>query len=199
LADDFKSRFGLALDEEVLNDSHQVVIVAESLDESSERIVKYLSERGISINVLCFQIFAHDAGQLLSRAWLVDPAQSQINAAQPDRAREPWNGEFYGSFGHDKDRNWEDARELGFISAGGGAWYSRTLELLAPGDRVWEKVRKRSRALRVLRPRRMARNSSPRTGRQRSRPLRQPELNLQTHDAEMALDCGAPEAAFSEG
>lgn len=140
LAEDFKSRFNLPLDEEVLNDSHQIVIVAESLDDSSERIVKYLSERGISINVLCFQVFGHEGGQLLSRTWLVDPTEAQINAAQPDRAREPWNGEFYGSFGHDKHCHWEDARELGFISAGGGAWYSRTLEFVGPGDRVWVKV-----------------------------------------------------------
>ena len=28
----------------------------------------------------------------------------------------------------------------GFICAGGGAWYSGTLNLLSPGDRVWVKV-----------------------------------------------------------
>lgn len=140
LAEDFRARFGNALDEEMLNQSHQIVIVAESLDESSERIVKYLNDRGISINVLCFQVFAHERDQLLSRSWLLDPVQSQINAAQPDRAREPWNGEFYCSFGHDRDRNWEDARELGFVSGGGGSWYSKTLQLLNPGDRLWVKV-----------------------------------------------------------
>jgi hypothetical protein len=140
LADDFCARFGVALDEETLNQNHQIVIVAGSLDESTERIVNYLSARGISINVLCFQVFAHEGGQLLGRTWLIDPVRSQINAAEPDRAREPWNGEFYSSFGHDQERNWEDARELGFISGGGGTWYSRTLQLLGPGDRVWVKV-----------------------------------------------------------
>lgn len=90
--------------------------------------------------MLCFQVFAHEREQLLSRAWLLDPVQSQINAAQAERAREPWNGEFYCSFGHDSERNWEDAREIGFISAGGGTWYSRTLQLLGPGDRVWVNV-----------------------------------------------------------
>jgi Endonuclease NucS len=140
LAEDFRTRFGSTLDEEALNQSHQIVIVAESLDESSERIVGYLSARGIGINVLCFQIFKHGSEQLLSRSWLLDPVQSQVNAAQQERVQEPWNGEFYCSFGHDEDRNWADARSLGFVSAGGGAWYSRTLQLLKPGDRIWVKV-----------------------------------------------------------
>lgn len=41
LAADFQTRFGQALDEETLNESHQIVIVAASLDDSSERIVGY--------------------------------------------------------------------------------------------------------------------------------------------------------------
>ena len=37
-------------------------------------------------------------------------------------------------------RSWDDARRYSFISAGGGRWYSQTLKLLSPGDRVWVKV-----------------------------------------------------------
>ena len=39
LAADFHARFGQPLDEDTLNDSHQIVIVATHLDEGSERIV----------------------------------------------------------------------------------------------------------------------------------------------------------------
>lgn len=140
LADDFRSRFGQPLDEETLNENHQIVIVAASLDDSTERIVSYLSARNISINVLCFQIFTHGSDQLLSRAWLLDPIRAQVNAATPEGPSEPWNGEFYSSFGHGIERSWEDAAQYGFISAGGGAWFTRTLQLLSPGDRVWVKV-----------------------------------------------------------
>jgi hypothetical protein len=52
LAADFHQRFGQELDEESLNQSHQIIIVAASLDNSTERIVAYLSERDIPINVL---------------------------------------------------------------------------------------------------------------------------------------------------
>ena len=57
--------------------------------------------------------------------------------------RLPWNGEYYVSFGHSEDgRHWEDARKYGFISAGGGEWYSRTLNLLEPGGRIWVNIPK---------------------------------------------------------
>ncbi len=141
LAADFRQRFGQDLDEESLNQSHQIIIVAASLDDSTERIVAYLSERDLPINVLFFQVFTHDTEQLLSRAWLLDPVQTQVSAAAtPVGPSEPWNGEFYASFGEGESRSWADAIQYGFICGGGGAWYSRTLHLLSPGDRVWVKV-----------------------------------------------------------
>ncbi|MDD5319583.1 MAG: endonuclease NucS [Methylococcales bacterium] len=141
LSNDFHNRFGQALDEDGLNQSHKIIIVAASLDDSTERIVAYLSERNIPINVLCFQVFTNGTEQLLSRAWLLDPVGTQVSAAAtPDDQNEPWNGEFYCSYGHCEIRSWADAIGFGFICGGGGAWYSRTLSLLNPGDRVWVKV-----------------------------------------------------------
>ena len=142
LASDFKERFGQPLDEETLNENHQIIIVATSLDASSERIVGYLNRRDIPINVLCFQVFNAGSEQLLSRAWLLDPVEAQVAATSsgPAALKEPWNGEYYVSFGHDQSRSWPDAVKYGFVSAGGGSWYSNTLNLLKPGDRIWVKV-----------------------------------------------------------
>jgi hypothetical protein len=142
LADDFKARFGQPLDEETLNESHQIVVVAAAIDASTTRIVRYLNERDIAINILCFQVFANGDEQLLSRAWLIDPAETQTNATvAPAREKEPWNGEVYASFGHDeKGRLWPEARQYGFLSAGGGTWYTNSLNLLNPGDRIWVKA-----------------------------------------------------------
>jgi len=138
LSDDFQTRFGRALDDDELNASHQLIIVATELDASSERIVQYLSKRDIPINVLCFQVFQAGEQQLLSRSWLLDPVQTQVNAASASQGlSEPWNGEFYCSFGDSDSRSWADAVEFGFISGGGGAWYSKTLQQLSAGDRVW--------------------------------------------------------------
>ena len=57
--------------------------------------------------------------------------------------REPWNGEFDVSFGDSDSRSWDEARRHGFISAGGGSWYSGTLSLLNVNDRVWVRVPQR--------------------------------------------------------
>lgn len=100
-----------------------------------------MSDRDIPVNVLCFQVFTNGGEQLLSRAWLLDPMRAQISAAaSTDDQGEPWNGEFYCSYGHGESRSWTEAVNFGFICGGGGAWYSKTLQLLNPGDRVWVKI-----------------------------------------------------------
>jgi hypothetical protein len=150
LAYDFQVRFGTALDDVEVNENHQIVIVAASLDASSERVVDYLNARDIAINILFFQIFETGNEQLLSRAWLLDPIETQVAASNTPaprrergaqrREREPWNGEFYVSYGHGPTRSWDEAVQFGFICAGGGSWYSGTLHLLQPGDRIWVKA-----------------------------------------------------------
>ncbi len=138
LANDFKERFkDVRLDEEEWNQSHQIVIVAAELDDSTERITKYLSDEGVYVNVLFFQVFEYGGEKLLSRAWLVDPSDNQFDSAGKARdqeERQPWNGEYHVSYGF---RSWEDARRYGFVSGGGGPFYSGTLKMLSPKDRIW--------------------------------------------------------------
>ena len=141
----FKAKFGEDLDEDTLNQSHQIILVAASLDDSTERIITYLNARDIAINVIFFQVFQSGQQQFLSRAWLIDPGETQANATVTSPTRtagknEPWNGEFYVSYG--SGRSWDDARTFGYISGGGGSWYSQTLKLLAPGDRIWVNIPK---------------------------------------------------------
>src|SRR5262249_32975270 len=46
----------------------------------------------------------------------------------------------YVSFGEDGTRNWEDARDYQFVSAGGGPWYIGTLKNLPVGGRVFVNI-----------------------------------------------------------
>jgi hypothetical protein len=59
-------------------------------------------------------------------------------------SKQPWNGQdWYVSFGEESGiRSWEDARRYGFISAGGGRWYSGTLRGLPVGARVFVHIPK---------------------------------------------------------
>lgn len=137
LAEDFKARFHTDLVEDQLNASHQIVIVAVELDDSTERITRYLSDRDVPINVVLFRVFEDANEKLLSRVWLMDPNETQADAVADDGKRQPWNGEYYVSYG---GYSWNDARKYGFICAGDGLWYSNTLKSLCPGDRIWVNI-----------------------------------------------------------
>lgn len=126
---------------ERLNESHRLLIVASELDSSTERIIDYLSANyGVPINGVFFRYFKDGENEYLARTWLIDPNQAESQAslaASTKSSKEPWNGkDFYVSLGEDHRRNWEDCRSYGFVSAGGGRWYSATLGNLFPGARV---------------------------------------------------------------
>ena len=71
----FRARFGIELDEDEVNASHQIVVVAATLDPATERIVGYLADRDVPINVLFFQVYRHGDDLLLGRSWLIDPTE----------------------------------------------------------------------------------------------------------------------------
>lgn len=137
----FKAKFGSLPVEEEVNSSHQMVIVAAELDAGTERIINYLNDKAeVAVNAVFFSVFQDGDNQYLSRSWMIDPVETEEHAVNT-RQKGEWNGEFYASFGAGPDsRNWDDAAEHGFISAGGGRWYSKTLFMLEPGDRVWVNI-----------------------------------------------------------
>lgn len=140
---DFEEEFRKAFElepPEAINVEHQLVIVASALDPASERIVTYAKGFGMPLNVVFFQAFQEDGIQYLTRTWLIDPTDEVLprKASQNKKLQEPWNGaDWYVSFGEDESRNWEDARRYGFVSAGGGPWYTGTLRKLPVGGRVF--------------------------------------------------------------
>jgi len=138
-SDHFNKRFGKRIEEVEVNASHEIVIVSSELDPSTERIVGYLSESNIAINVLFFKVYKINGDIYISRAWFFDPSETSVKVSSAS-SRSPWNNEYYISFGHDENRSWGDAQKYGFIGAGNGSWYTRTLNLLNPGDRVWVNI-----------------------------------------------------------
>lgn len=134
----FSERFGVALPE-TINDDHRLLIVAAELDAASERIVEYVAAFGVPINVAFFQHFTDDGRSYLARSLLVANDEAASATTSKRSTGEPWNGQdWYVSFGEDSaHRSWDDARRYGFVSAGGGTWYSRTIRSLPVGGRVF--------------------------------------------------------------
>ncbi len=138
----FAERFGQSPPEE-LNTAQVLTVVATGVDPATERIVRYLREGFVvPLNVMFFRYFEDDGRSYVARTWLVDTdtATTAITADKKlARSKEPWNGQdWYVSFGEFPDsRRWEDARKYGFVSAGGGEWFSRTLRSLPVGARIF--------------------------------------------------------------
>ena len=137
LNDAFLKKFGTALDEASVNQNVKMVIVAAKMDDGTERIIRFLRETyRVDINILFFRVFQCGNERLISRTWF----EEDFEESTPAKVKKgPWNGEYYASFG-EGSRSWEDARKYGFISAGGGSWYTKTLSLLSPGDRIWVNI-----------------------------------------------------------
>lgn len=131
----FREQFDAPLPEN-LNNAHGMVIVAGSLDASSQRIVEYLAEEcGISINTAFFNFFS-DAGQeYLAADWLMD--QDEVAWKAESKTKAPWTGIWYANVGDGQTRSWDDMRKYGFLAAGGGPFFSRRLDQLNIGDPVF--------------------------------------------------------------
>jgi hypothetical protein len=80
LEDAFLAKFGTELPE-VINEHHAMLVVASEIDDSTERIIHYLSETyGVDINAVRFQFFqAQDGREFLVRTFTVAPQVVEQN------------------------------------------------------------------------------------------------------------------------
>ncbi len=85
LATAFEARFGDRLPE-TLNQKHRSLIVAEAMDESTERIVRYLTDLNVPINVATVQHFTTaDGKSVLAQVFLVEPAEIATKRQSPSK------------------------------------------------------------------------------------------------------------------
>ena len=121
---------------ERLNGSHSMLIVASELDPASKRIVEYLSdEHGIAINTAFFNVFESDGQEWMTTNFLLD--QADVEERSERKVQPPWSGYYFVNVGPKEHRSWADMVRYGFISAGGGSVYSKPLDKLKPGDKIF--------------------------------------------------------------
>ncbi len=76
----FRERFEEPLPSE-LNQSHRSLIVAETMDAGTERIVRYLSDLNVPINVATVKHFRDGTGrEILAQVYLIEPEVSEERA-----------------------------------------------------------------------------------------------------------------------
>ena len=83
----FKERFGVKVPDE-LNQEHRSLILAESIDDRTDRIVRYMDDMDVPINVATVQYFQGSNGRrLLARVFLVEPVKNEAQShSRPRRA-----------------------------------------------------------------------------------------------------------------
>jgi hypothetical protein len=76
----FQTKFDIDLPE-VINEHHAMLVVASEIDDSTERIIHYLSETyGVDINAVRFQFFqAEDGREFLVRTFTVALHEAEVN------------------------------------------------------------------------------------------------------------------------
>ena len=88
LEEAFQTKFGFELPE-VLNETHDLLIVATQIDPASERIIRYLSDTyGVGINAATFQYFKDDDNaEYLARVFLIKPSQVERKKRDKDGSK----------------------------------------------------------------------------------------------------------------
>ncbi|MGA2217392.1 MAG: hypothetical protein ABSG51_04860, partial [Terracidiphilus sp.] len=72
LKDAFEDTFDKEYSEVIINGQHSIKIVASKIDDSTERIIRYLSGKGIAINFVRFHLFkSTDGKEHLVRTFVV--------------------------------------------------------------------------------------------------------------------------------
>ncbi|MEM7058971.1 MAG: endonuclease NucS domain-containing protein [Pseudomonadota bacterium] len=135
LAQAYREKFGASLPQ-TLNASHQMVVVASEVDEGTKRIIEYLSEEhDVGINAAFFNVFEANGQEWLTTDALLD--QEEVKDRAVKKAQAPWSGYFYITGGAEEDRPWEDMRQHGFFTASGKQFFTKRLDQLSVGDKVF--------------------------------------------------------------
>lgn len=88
----YQKKYGTALDEDSINQNVKMVIVAAKMDDSTERIIRYLREKyEVDINIMFFNVVLCGTKRLISHAWFEKDVEEQSPAPKSIRQ---WNQEY---------------------------------------------------------------------------------------------------------
>src|SRR3989344_1206216 len=142
LGKDFADYFDTPIPEKI-NSGYQIVIVAESLDDSTERIVQHLNDvHKVSINVVFFNVFLADGKEYIGRTWLKDPVDAEEKSSAGKKSK--WTGFYFVNTGitdDDNARDWRLNKKHEFISAGVGARWINAIKKLRKGDKFFALIK----------------------------------------------------------
>jgi hypothetical protein len=136
-------------DEEAFGQEVRIILVAADFSKEITTSVLWLNQHGLDIRCVRLRPYKLAEQVVLEVEQIIpirEAAEYQVRVqrkeerertARRQRQVDPWSGYLYVNVGQGPNRNWEDCRKYGFLSAGQGAKYSGPLRQLKPGDQVF--------------------------------------------------------------
>ncbi|TWT55237.1 PDDEXK family nuclease [Allorhodopirellula solitaria] len=124
----------------------RVMLVAAEFSKEITTSVLWLREQRIDISCVRIKPYGTREELFLDVQTIIPLPEAeayQIKIRQKQAAKDgstvsAWNGhDFYVSLGEFDDANWDDCRKYGFVAGSGGRWFTRTLDHLFVGARVF--------------------------------------------------------------
>lgn len=119
----FASTFGVCPPHS-LNDSQALTVVAGAVDAATERVVAYLANYDVPINVVCFSYYEDYGHSYIARTSIIENAHAERERSPcGPTENEQWEGrERFGRLGEYRRStcSWADPRRYGYICAGAG-------------------------------------------------------------------------------
>lgn len=142
-------------DEDEFAQDVRIILASAEFSREVTTAVMWLNERGLDVRCVRIKPYGEKDNLLLDVQQVIPLPEAQDyqvrlkekqqkeREARKGKLREPWNGrDFYVSLGEGETRSWDDCRRFGFIGAGGGSFYIRTLHHLEIGSRVFANIPK---------------------------------------------------------
>ncbi len=143
-------------DDDAFAQDARIVLASAEFSRELTTAVIWLNDRGLDIRCVRIKPYGNRDNLLLDVQQVIPLPEAQDyqvrlkekqqkeRKARKQKHGEVWNGrDFYVSLGEGIDANWDDCRTYGFICGSGGKFYTRTLDHLAPGHRVFVNIPKR--------------------------------------------------------
>lgn len=142
-------------DEEIFAQDVRIVLASAEFSREITTAVIWLNDRGLDIRCVRIKPYGEKSNLLLDVQQVIPLPEAQDyqvrlkekqqkeRAARKGKQGGPWNGQdFYVSLGEYDDANWDDCRKYGFVCGSGGRFYTRTLDHLFVGARVFVNIPK---------------------------------------------------------
>lgn len=136
-------------DVDALNAEQRIILVAREFNSEVLSAVLWLREYGLDIQCTRLAPYIDSDNELFIKPETIIPLpeakdyieRKEFKQRAAASTKGDWTGYWFVNVGEGQHRTWDDNVRLGFVGAGQGRKYSRALDRLSVGDRIYAYMR----------------------------------------------------------